>query len=366
MSHVLELIIKKGYVYVENGVIKAVGPGEPPPEYEFADYVIEGKGKIITPGLCIGYFDPYQYLLRFSSKEKLRELLDTISRNDTYYIVAVALSSLLMRGVSCIGLMLLKHFEFAAKAIKDIYVMTRMLIPATSLYEIDNAELMLRRIVAIEPKVIKLGIITDREALTPKLLSLVKTTNSHIYLSGGIQEKELRNILSQGYRITILDPEETYAKELSSIEDLNLVVTSKGLSFWRSKSGIGVTSENIDIFSNCKRLLELGKNPIDIFASLTTWGAEALGFGNTGSIEPGKLALLTIFNAQNPQIWPIAGSMESLFRALVSGNVPVETVIVYDDIVIDNGELLTAGESLLQKARDRISDVLKRLNLEIF
>lgn len=366
MSHVIDLIIKRGYVYVENGVIKAVGPGEPPPEYEYADYVIEGKGKIVTPGLCIGYFDIYQYLLRFSNKKKITELLSTISRNDTYYITLITLAGLLMKGISCIGLVLSKHHEFAARAVKDLYILTRILIPATTLQNIPNAESIFRKIVAIEPKVIKPGIIINKETLTPKLLNLAKSTNSHIYLLGDIQRDKVKEILGQGYGVTVLDPDPMHVKELSSIKGLNLVVTDRSLSSWCPNSGIGVFEENIDIFDNCKKLLELGKSSIDIFASLTTWGAAALGLSNMGSIEPGRIALLSIFNIQNPQVWPIAGDMESLFRALVSGNVPVETVIIRDDIVIDNSELLTAGESVLQKARDRISDILKSLDLEVF
>ena len=57
--------IRKGFVYINKGKIVEVGEGEVPPEYEFANYVIEGKGRIVLPGIICPLTSLSAYPSRF-------------------------------------------------------------------------------------------------------------------------------------------------------------------------------------------------------------------------------------------------------------------------------------------------------------
>jgi len=65
--------IREGYVYISDGVVKAVGSGLPPEDYTDATLTLGGDGRIIAPGLAVSA-DVAAYPVRFLKPSMARRL----------------------------------------------------------------------------------------------------------------------------------------------------------------------------------------------------------------------------------------------------------------------------------------------------
>ena len=110
-------------------------------------------------------------------------------------------------------------------------------------------------------------------------------------------------------------------------------------------------------------LIHKGKaeNAVDISAQeslkiATVNGAEALGVENTGSIELGMKADLIIINLENPQFYPRNNLISAL--AYSSSGTEVETVIVNGKILMENNEFISIDKEKVYFEISKISDRL--------
>jgi len=102
------------------------------------------------------------------------------------------------------------------------------------------------------------------------------------------------------------------------------------------------------------------KHPLDIVVSSTLINASLIGFDNLGSIDVGNKANIVIFNMSEPPGWPVPTNLESVIRAVVEGDLRVESLIINDDIIVDAGETLNVGADLVKKAISRLEPVVKK------
>lgn len=99
----------KGFVYIEAGVIRAVGEGEPPYEYEAANLVIGGAGRLVIPGFASAHTHLLLYPLRHvlehgdpASDPLASRLAEAITEREAYTLALLALYELTMHGVTMV------------------------------------------------------------------------------------------------------------------------------------------------------------------------------------------------------------------------------------------------------------------------
>jgi 5-methylthioadenosine/S-adenosylhomocysteine deaminase len=118
------------------------------------------------------------------------------------------------------------------------------------------------------------------------------------------------------------------------------------------------SNNNMDIMSEMSTAAKLQKahseDPTVLRAPValkmaTRWGAEALGMGHVGSLEPGKSADLIVINLSKPHLVPLYSICSHLVYSARSED--VEDVMVGGRVVVEGGRLVTADEEkILAKA----------------
>ncbi len=129
------LYIENGYVYVEGGVIRGVGSGEPPMEYEAAELVVGGRGRLVVPGFATAHTHLLLYPLRHlvehgdpASTELAGWVAERLGREEAYRLALLALYELTMHGVTMVVSMD-PHTEAVARAMKAAGVRGVVAVP---------------------------------------------------------------------------------------------------------------------------------------------------------------------------------------------------------------------------------------------
>lgn len=355
MSLKREPFIDKGYIYLEKGVIRSVGRGEPPEDLEAPDLVIGGRGRLAIPALVILSARPSLYPFRLLPAAP-EDVLSTMSRGDVQLFSAASLAGMALRGVSTI-LSMDPHTEPLARASEQIGL---RVVSAPCLGQLGREEWeeeissASRKWHRKDNRVLVAGSICDPSKARGDEASKMPSDVPLILV--GDSCRSLR-----GERILAINP----PQECAMPPDIS-IYTEGALGMWKPGAGLGFWGDAswspYNIFSALRRM---GHSPLDILASATVWASPKIGIPS-GSIEPGRLGDIAVLDISQPPWWVPPEILDPLRASelVVTGIPRLETLIVGDEIVVDGGELLTAGRDLFSRAFSKASEILGRINAQ--
>lgn len=125
------------------------------------------------------------------------------------------------------------------------------------------------------------------------------------------------------------------------------------------------SNNDLDLFSEMRTacLLQKGlkENPTiltakEVFKMATYWGAKALGFENTGKIEPGYKADLAVLDLSQVSLQPDYNPLALLVYSAKTGY--VSDVIVNGNFIMRNYKILTLNE---EEVRDKVIKIKQKI-----
>ncbi len=357
LSRKHDLVINNGYVFINDGVIKAVGSGEVPEELQYPELLISGKGRLVIPGVSSGHTKvttyPLRHILPSLSREQVNDYLSTLSRSDVYYSAMLAFTDLLNRGVTSMMISDI-YLDDVARAAHDVGIPVVLASPInTDLRDYDpyhELKLIMQRWHGRVENVV--GAISVHGNLNEGV-DLEEFPECKVFVVGADNFESLRKF--DRSRVVVVDP----INEPPS--DLAVIRTYNTLKSWKPFQGFGI-GDNItyDVFDMLRFLFRSGSNSLDLLYSATSATSHIIGFDDMNCIEEGKRANLIIYNFREPPAWPLIPSVEAIANAVVGGQLRVESVIVGDNVLVDSGEVLSVGTDLIRKATARLEDVIKK------
>jgi len=346
------LVIDRGYIYINKGVIAAVGEGDPPPELEFAEYIIDGRGRIVMPAFTIGACDILTYTFRYMGRD-VKEIISSLSKSDLVSLLEVSLMSLAMRGVGSI----LSFVEFSdfldqvVKAVSETWIRVRFCLSEDAKTAIANVRNALKNV--SDPEAVPKGIVSFSlrriNAVNREDRELADEFGSPIYV-----ERPNQDTISQ------IPHDRLVLVNTPTLEGFRRVVVDDIRNLWRP--GVGICTVNPKGFTPyyiMRLILEVAGSPIDAVAALTIWNASNIALG-VGRISEGVVADIVMLNYREPPIGPIPMNTDSLFEAIAYGDYAVETLIVGGEIVIDRGQPLTVGDATYKKALATVQQIMSK------
>lgn len=352
-----DLVINNGYIFINDGIIKAVGSGEIPEELQYPELLISGRGRLVIPGFSSGYTKvttyPLRYLLTSLTKEKIYGYLSTLSRIDVYYSAILAFTDLLYKGITSLMVSDI-YLDDIARAANDVGIPVVLASPINmDLHGYDpyhELKLIMQRWHGRVENIF--GAVSIYGNLNEGI-SLDEFHGSKIFVIGADNLESLKGLNSDV--VIAVDPLKEPPKELNAIRTYNT------LYMWKAFQGFGIgDSITYDIFDMLGHLLRLGHNSLDLLFSATSVTSSIIGLNTMNCIEEGKKANIVIYNFTEPPAWPLLPYVEAIANAIVGGRLRVESVIVGDNILVDGGEILSVGVDLIKKATVRLEDMVKR------
>ena len=347
-------VISEGYVYVSNGVIHAVGEGEPPEELRYPELLLRGEERVIAPGLSSAFTVVTPYIFRFSFREIRMvdwiEYFRELSRMDTYYIAGMAFIEMVMRGITS-ALVTDVYLDNVARAAKDVGIYVTLAPPfncGLDEFSPDNElRLLLDRWHGRVANV-KAGILTCGTP-SEKLLSISREHSIPIYVLEGSEGLE-------GFKGVKLIPINAGTSGMKSI------AYGEGIKNWSEESGLGLgVTPSYSMLEVIRKVpLLTGKHSIDALNAAVNINPKLLGYERIGSIDVGNTANLVLFNTSEPPGWPAPNKLGQLINAVVEGGLRIESVILGDNVLVDSGESITLGYDFIVKARKRIEPLIKK------
>ncbi|MEM4788628.1 MAG: hypothetical protein QXV06_02405 [Ignisphaera sp.] len=352
--------ISRGYLYVDKGLITAVGEGEPPPELEFADYIIEGKYSIVIPGFVVGIGNIIDYIFRFKALTKNKyEILSTLTINDVQTLLSIALASLTLNGVTSIITYVSpinhKILTGLALAANECWIRVRMLIPVEDM-DTNDVEDIIRNVLKSvkEPEAITKGVISFgfylRKNINKDVIELAKSLNARLYIDDTLVVNDLVQQNPRDFMVLT----QTEIKEITKIERIS--VTSATL--WKKGRGfIAFDPLNLHprvLITSLNKVLEDPRTIVDI---LCHYNPVNLDIGNK-SIEGGNVADIIILDYSKPPVGPIPISEIDIVDEISIANYMVETSLIAGELTVDQGLTLNIGDKHVRKAQ-AILDSLK-------
>jgi cytosine/adenosine deaminase-related metal-dependent hydrolase len=357
MSTKHENLISRGYIYIDSGLIRGVGRGDPPEDLDNPDIVIGGRGKLAIPGLIVlfsrlaGY--PFRIILDREST-KVKEMINSMSDSDLQLISTLSLAAMAMRGITAV-LSVDRRVEPVVKAAETTGL---RIIAAPCLNDASDAEEWSREIITSARRwhkrdnssILITGSICSRTAVKGDEPSIVPSDMPLIVYGDACHRL-------RGEKVLNVDP----PSECGVKPDLS-IYTEEHMNLWRPGSGYGIAGDLSWSLSKHFAIAKArGFNPLDILGSATIWSSNKIGL-YTGSIEPGRLSDIVILDISQPPWWiPIdLLNEEGAADIVVTGIPKIETVIVGNEIVIDGGELLTVGREIFSRAYSRVAELMGR------
>lgn len=348
--------IDRGYIYIDQGRVVAVGEGEPQPEFEFADYIIADRFTALLPGFTVGLGNIIDYFFRFTEKPiDTKKIVETFSKSDLNAIIEVILASLAANGATSIITLLHsvdpKILSAIVYAASSSWIRTRIVLPDGSIdpysieNDIKNALKSCKDLDAITKNIISFGLFIKSESIVKKLEDIVDSTIS-IYVDSSIQQKlygispDLRN-----RNIIIVNP-----------TDINTRCVFSEIELWRYNCGV---SPYNPVVLNPRRLLQEIYHVVnDVEESITIISSLNPINHNMGSgiIRENIIADLIILDFSEPPYGPIPLSKRIIMSEIVNSNFLVKTVIIGGEIVLDGGVLLTIGRESIKRVQNILMD----------
>lgn len=360
MSTKGEGLIGRGYIYIEGGLIRSVGPGSPPEDLESPDIVIGGRGRLAIPGFIVLFtrlaLYPFRSLGAAGSPQPrpIEEIISSMSPSDLQLISTISLAGLAMRGITTV-LAVDKAVEPVVRAGESVGL---RVIAAPCLESDAERDEWAREISAAAKKwhkrdkvssMVTGSICSGRAARGDELGSVPGDMPLIVY---GDACFKLR-----GDRILNVDP----PPECGVSPDQS-IYTEGYMPQWKPGSGYGIYREpSWSLYRHFTLARAMGYSPLDVLGSATVWASAKLGL-YSGVIEPGRPSDILILDISQPPWWVPSDALNEVVAAelVVSGAPRIETVIVGDEIVVDNGELLTVGREVFSRAYNRVAEILGR------
>ncbi len=346
-------LVKRGYVYIENGVIKAFGAGEAPEEYQYPELLLSGSGRLLSKGFASGFtvltLYPLRYKVDFVDWFLVRELLKSMRRSDMYYIAALSLAELVSSGVTE-ALVVDVYLDEVARAARDVGINVTLAPPLNcdlnDEQQLQELRLLLSRWRG-QVEGVRVAIAVCNE-LRERYVNLAREFGIPIYAID--LEKEIEEIPGAP-EIVLINPRTALRGRA--------IYYGSMLRNWQAYGGLGIgVRASYSMREVLKELIWMRKtSPLEAFIAGTKTTSELVAYGDSSLIKEGARSSIVVFNMSEPPGWPPPDSLDSAARAIVEGNLRIETVIVGDDIVLDKEGLLTVGYEVFKKAIRKVEEV---------
>lgn len=350
MSEKHELLIDRGFIYLRDGRVEAVGKGEPPEELRYPELLISGEGRLVTPGLSSAITAVSLYPLRYRVNDlawnDLSDYMSMLTRTDLYYLAALSFMELVSRGVTS-ALVADVFLDNVARAANDVGIYVTLAVP----YECGIKD--------FEPE-------SEVKLLLSRWHERVEGVKAAVLYCGDPPSRFVNEMASLGLRVYALKPR-TARSDVISVNPVegggrNVIRYGRDVVRWSPEEGLGIgvrpSYSMVDVVKEVTWRLKV--HPLDVIAAASTLNTKLLGFSNMGSLDVSSKANIVMFNTSEPPGWPAPSSLEPLVRAIVEGDLRVETVIVNDDVLVDGGETLTVGTDIVRRAVRRLGDLIKK------
>ncbi len=357
MSTKYEALISRGYIFIDNGLIRSVGSGPPPEDLEIPDIVIGGKGKLAIPGL-IALFSrlaiyPFRGILGRGVKD-VGDIINNMGSNDLQLISTISLAALAVRGITTV-VSVDRYVEPVVKAAESVGLRVVAAPCLDQGFDRDEWSREISRSAKkwhrrVSSSILVTGSICSESVARGDELSFVPS-DMPLIAYGNVC------LRLRGDRILYVDP----PPECGVKPDLS-IYTEDHMDLWQPGSGYGIDR---DLSWSLNRHFTIarirGFNPLDILGSATIWASSKVSL-YAGVIEPGRFSDIIILDISQPPWWIPEALTNEVAAAdiVVSGSPRIETVIVGNEIVVDNGELLTVGKEVFSRAYNRVAELLGR------
>lgn len=354
--------IQSGYIYIDRGIIIAYNEGLPPPEFEFAEYVINEKFAVALPGFVVGIGNILEYLFQFDKDSRRSvSLLTKLSKLELEALAEVALASLTCNGVTSV-ISLITHSEekvisILASAASEAWTRLRIVLPLSSLSSMQELESITKTISrsikdaeALSRGLISLGLFIDNDEALHKfsheLTDAVNKMNIYIYVPAEIYNK-CRNGLANIRNLILLDLHEPPTSCLYT-------------TYTSWKPPCGFASLDVSLL-NPKKLLpilhSLEKHDIYVPTYMLSHFNPLNNKIGAYSIIEGTRSDIVVMSFKDPPYGPIPISEYSVLKALSNAFYNVKVVIIDGEIVVDNSLHLNIGEEKVKKVRGLIEEL---------
>lgn len=351
--------IDRGYLYIDKGYIVAVGEGGPPPELEFADYIVDCKYAVALPGFVVGIGSIVDYMLRFRTlTSKKRDVLTTLSLSDIQALSSITLASLALSGatsiVTYISPLSPKLLSGIAMATNECWIRVRMLIPVDDL-DIQTIEDIIKNVLKSikEPEAITKGIITfglyARKSINKDLLELAKSLNTKLYIEDTLINNEL--VLQNTEDIVVVS--QGFANIATQIKRVVITNTER----W--KRGLGLVTFNplnINPRTFINYISKTVEDPRTVLDILCHFNPLNLDIG-TKTIDVGNVADIILLDYSKPPAGPIPMTEIDIANEVSMINYIVETTLVAGELTLDQGLTLNIGDKHVKKAQSVIESL---------
>ncbi len=413
-----EDVIKETSLYIEGDRIAAIGKE---PENFSCDKVIEGKDKLVIPGLINCHTHSYMSFMRnvaddLSFMDWLFGNIDPIEQRmtdeDAYWGACLAIIEMMKSGTTCFndmqmnihqttkavkesgmravicrglvgsgndeaGQMRLRQAYEERDAAKDCDRLTFLLGPHAP-YTCDEAYL---KIVAKEAKQENMGIhihLSESESEIEQIRE--KYGCSPIALAERCGLFDVPAIAAHCVQVTEEDMELLKRKHVSVVTNpaSNMKLGNgfapvgrmleKGINVCIGTDG-AASNNSLNLFHEMNLLALIhkgaGRTPQCVsakenFRIATIHGAKALGLEKEiGSVEVGKKADLAILDLNTPSFMPRNNLLAGLSYS--ANGSEVDTVIINGKVTMENRKILTMNEQLVY---DRVQEIIERIGLD--
>ncbi len=349
--------IGRGYIYIDQGRVVAVGEDEPQPEFEFADYIIADRFTVLLPGFTVGLGNIIDYPFRFTEKPiDTKRIVEILSKSDLNALIEVVLASLVANGATSIATLLHsvdpKILSAIVSAASSSWIRTRIILLEDSSIDLYNMENDIRNALksckdleAITKNIISFGLFIKSESTVKKIEGVVDPTIS-IYVDSSVQQKLYEVFPNLGNRnIIIVNPTDTYTRCIFSEIEL-----------WRH--GCGVSPYTPTVLNPRKLLQEVYRVVNDVEESIVIVSSLNSINHNMGSgvIRENSIADIIILDFSEPPYGPIPLSKKAIMSEIVNNGFLVKTAIIGGEIVLDNGVLLTVGRESIKRVQNILAD----------
>lgn len=414
-----EAVYSPGYIYIEDGVVRSVGKARDiPEEYKSAELIYNVKGRIVFPGFINMHTHLGLYPIRMlTPNTTLDSWIENyawnyerkLSERLSYYASKLSIYSLMKKGVVGVYDM---HFnmEGVLRAVEEagIYANLSVAIMRRGVFESfreglkENLELIekveskdrisaslgpcslrllekdeLEEISRVARKLnvkVQIHLSEVREdvkyvkekynTLPVQLLDEIGLLNERTILAHCVwcTQKELHLIKKRRAKIVFCPSTNMHMN--SGFPPVVEVYNSKlSYGFGTDVSPSQDLLEEASITYYYMRMLSIKPSPYKILEALIKTGGESLVPNRkVGVIREGQPATLVILKSSDPEGWnPIPSR---LYEQLLFGKIPVETVIVDGEVLIDGGENLVLPMFEMEEAKEYLRELVSSLDLE--
>ncbi len=349
--------VSRGYVYLDGGRVRSLGQSPPPEEFLYPELLLSGAGRLVTKGFASGFTVLSLYPLRYGLDDVdwflARELFKAIKRGDMYYIAVLSLAELVSEGVTE-ALVVDVYLDDVARASRDVGINVTLAPPLNcgldDQRQLNELKLLLGRWHG-RVEGVKVGIAVCRE-LREEHVALAREVGLPLYALELEREPEKR---LEGLRVVAINP-------LIDVE-LPTIYSGGMIQKWREGGGLGVgVRPSYSVREAMKEALwSRGADPLSVLLSGTRTTSELIDQRESSALREGSRSSIVVYNLSEPPGWPVPRSLQSAVRAVVEGDLPIETVVVGDEVVLDREGLLTVGYEVFKKAIGKFEELYPTL-----